>query len=80
MTQPSAHTERSEKTSGRRLDERSNPGRTALTARELVDRLEIRERLSAVLSELDLLDADVDVPRTIAEGLLEEIVAAVATT
>ncbi len=36
-------------------------------------RLEIPERLRAILDELDRLDADVDVPRTIAEGCLEEI-------
>ena len=35
--------------------------------------LEIPERLSAILDELDRLDTDVDVPRTIAEGCLEGI-------
>jgi hypothetical protein len=38
-----------------------------------VGRLELRERLQAIVDELDRLDADVDVPRTIAEGCLEEL-------
>lgn len=44
-----------------------------MTAAELERRLEIRERLAAIVDELDRLDADVDVPRTLAEGLLEEL-------
>ena len=43
------------------------------TAVDLADRLELRERLAAIVDELGMLDADlVDVPRTLAEGLLEE--------
>lgn len=44
-----------------------------VTAAELDRRLELRERLAAIVDELDRLDADVDVPRTLAEGLLEEL-------
>lgn len=48
-------------------------GRSAISGVELVERLELRERLQAIIAELDRLDADVDVPRTIAEGALEEL-------
>lgn len=45
----------------------------------LASRLELRERLAAIVDELDLLDADdADVPRTIALGLLEDVEHAVA--
>ena len=49
-----------------------------MTARDLVERLEVRERLQAVIHELDRLDADADVPRTLAEGLFEDINAVLA--
>ena len=43
-----------------------------MTARELIDRLEMRERLAAIIDEIDRGEAE-DVARTIAEGLLEEL-------
>lgn len=43
-----------------------------------VIRLELRERLQAIITELDQVDADVDVPRTIAEGALEDLEALLA--
>lgn len=44
-----------------------------MTARDLVERLELRERLAAILAEIDVLEADTDVPRTLALGLLEDV-------
>ena len=38
-----------------------------------VDRLELLERPAAIVDELDVLDADTDVPRTLALGLLEDV-------
>jgi len=38
--------------------------------------LEICERLAAIVDELKVTDADVDVPLTLARGLLEDIEAA----
>jgi hypothetical protein len=35
--------------------------------------LDLVPRLQAIVDELDLLDADVDVPRTLAAGLLEDL-------
>jgi hypothetical protein len=49
-----------------------------VTARELAARLDLRERLQVLLAELDVLDADVDVPRTLAEALLEDVEALIA--
>lgn len=44
-----------------------------VTAREFAERLELRERLAAIVDELRLLDADeADVPLALAEGLLED--------
>jgi hypothetical protein len=40
-------------------------------------RLDLVPRLQAIVDELDLLDADVDVPRTIAAALLEDVELAV---
>jgi len=48
-----------------------------LSAHELVVRLEIRERLAAIIDEIDRGEAE-DVARTIAEGLLEELDALLA--
>jgi transposase len=45
---------------------------------EIVARLELRERLQAICSEIEHLDADVDVPLTLAQGLLEDVDAEVA--
>lgn len=50
----------------------------SLLARDLVQRLELRERPQAIVDELDLVDADVDVPRCIAAGALEELDAMLA--
>lgn len=45
-----------------------------LNLRELEERLDLRERLAAIVDELGQLDPDlVDVPATIAAGLLEEL-------
>ena len=44
-----------------------------MTAHDLERRLDLRARLAAIVDELDRLDADVDVPRTIAEGCLEDV-------
>jgi hypothetical protein len=44
-----------------------------VTVRQFLRALELRERLAAVADELDLLDADTDVPKTIASGLLEDV-------
>ena len=43
-----------------------------MTARELIDRLEVRERLAAIIDEIDHGEAE-DIARTIAEGLLDEL-------
>lgn len=56
-----------------RGDYSKQDGLQGTVAWELTDKLEIRDRLQAIIDELDRLDADVDVPRTLAEGLLEEI-------
>jgi hypothetical protein len=57
MNDPSARKERSEKTSGRRPPERSNEvGRHAVA--ELDERLELRERLVAIIDALDAGDSD----------------------
>jgi hypothetical protein len=46
---------------------------TSETLAGLADSLvDLRDRFVAIVDELDLLDADVDVPRTIAEGGLED--------
>lgn len=47
-------------------------GGVFVTARELVERLELRERLASIVDEIDRGEAD-DVARTIAEGCLEEL-------
>jgi hypothetical protein len=44
-----------------------------VTAQALAEQIELRERLAAIVDELELLDADTDVPRTIAAGLLEDL-------
>ncbi len=44
-----------------------------MTAQALAEQIELRERLAAIVDELELLDADTDVPRTIAAGLLEDL-------
>ena len=44
-----------------------------MTARDLIGRLELRERLAALVDELHVADGDLDVPTTLAEGLLEEL-------
>jgi hypothetical protein len=44
-----------------------------MTPRQFARALDLRERLAAIVDELDVVDADVDVPRTIAEGLLEDV-------
>jgi hypothetical protein len=44
-----------------------------VTLRDVDRRLEFVARLQAMVDELELLDADVDVPHTIAEGLLEDL-------
>lgn len=49
-----------------------------MTARELVERLELRERLQAIVDEIDRGEAE-DVARVIAEGCLEELDALLAT-
>lgn len=68
---------RSRESSGRRhLESSRSPG--LLSARELVEKLEMRERLAAIRDELDRLDADVDVPRTLCEGLAEDLDALLA--
>lgn len=61
-------------TSGRRHKDRSSRRGT----RGLIDRLELLPRLSALLDEIELLDADVDVPRTLAEGLYDDVAEAYA--
>lgn len=48
-----------------------------MTACELVARLELRERLAAIIDEIDRGEAE-DVARTIAEGCLEELDAILA--
>lgn len=48
-------------------------GNTLEGVQAFVDRLELLERLAAIVDELDVLDADTDVPRTIALGLLEDV-------
>ena len=50
-----------------------------MTGHELERRVDLRARLQAIIAELDRLDVDVDVPRTIAEGALEELDAALGT-
>ena len=67
MTQQSPHAAGSAATPGRRRPERN----TQLG--QLVRALALRERLAAIVDELHLVDADVDVPRTLAEGLLEDV-------
>jgi hypothetical protein len=44
-----------------------------MTARECVERLELPERLGAILDEIDVLDGDTDVVRTLALRLLEDV-------
>jgi hypothetical protein len=51
-----------------------------MTANELIEQIEVIERLRAVIDELELLDADIDVPHTLALGLLEDIEAMEGTT
>ena len=64
---------RREETPGGRLSKRSH-SRRQTPALEFADRLELRERLAAIVDELRLLDADDrDVPLTLAEGLLEDV-------
>ena len=59
--------------SGREHSKRTQPRRQS-TAAELVAALELRERLAAIVDELELLDADeTDVPRVLAQSLLEEL-------
>jgi hypothetical protein len=59
-----------EKTSGRRRIEPSTPE----GLQDVFGRLELVARLQAIVYELGLLDADlVDVPRTLGEGLLEDV-------
>ena len=48
-------------------------GNTLEGVQAFVDRLELLERLAAIVDELDVLDADTDVPRTLALGLLEDV-------
>ena len=38
-----------------------------------LERIEVRQRLRAIIDELESLNVNIDVPRTIAEGCLEEI-------
>jgi hypothetical protein len=62
----------SRKTFGRRRNQTSlDPGLDAL--RELDRRLELRERLCAVADELAQADADVDVPATLLDGVIEDL-------
>lgn len=85
MNDSSAHRGRSRRTSGWRLRKRTAPVRRLadtvqpppMTARELVDRLELRERLSAIIAEIDAGETE-DVARTIVEGCLEELEALLA--
>jgi hypothetical protein len=48
-------------------------GGCGVTVRQFIRALELRERLAAIAEELDLLDADTDVPKTIASGLLADV-------
>lgn len=48
-------------------------GNTLEGVQAFVDRLELLERPAAIVDELDVLDADTDVPRTLALGLLEDV-------
>jgi hypothetical protein len=70
-TKRPAEARREETPGGRHSKRTASPG--SLTARDLVDRLDLRARLAAIVDELDRLDADVDVPRCIAEGCLEDV-------
>lgn len=54
------------------------PWEAVLPWMALAHGLEIRERLQATIDELDRAAADVDVPRTLAAGLLEDIESALA--
>ena len=71
MRHRSPHSEGSAGTAG----SRSTGERSPDTDRD--DDLELVPRLQAILDEIDVLDADVDVVRTLTLGLLEDVEAAV---
>jgi hypothetical protein len=53
------------------LPERSAQGQT-----HWATRLELVPRLQAIADELDIVDADLDVPRTLLAGVIEDLEAA----
>ena len=51
----------------------SAEGGDGMSARQLVVELELVERLAPLLDEIDVLQDDTDVVRTICEGLVEDL-------
>jgi hypothetical protein len=52
---------------------RHSQGNSPEGLQAFASRLELVPRLQAIVDELDLLDVEADVPRTIALGLLEDV-------
>jgi hypothetical protein len=52
---------------------RHSQGNSPEGLQAFASRLELVPRLQAIVDELDLLDADTDVPHTLALGLLEDV-------
>jgi len=50
-----------------------------VTARQLVQELELRERLAAIVDELTTPDVDETMPLTLTDGLLEDLDRLLAT-
>ena len=50
-----------------------------MTARQLVQELELRERLAAIVDELTTPDVDETMPLTLTDGLLEDLDRLLAT-